>query len=158
MRLKVRVPKVEPDVYEMPETCPYGCGSEHFRPHGIQGERKPLRDFRYDEVVSYRHECVRCGRTFRVYPQGLSQGAQQSDRLRMMTVLLYVLGLSYGAVEDFTVGMGCGLSKTTVYNNVQAAGVAARRKLQSKVASGGDRSRRDVFESERGNGQSRSGS
>lgn len=139
MRLKVRVPKVEPDVYEMPETCPYGCGSEHFRPHGTKGERKPLRDFRYDEVVSYRHECVRCGRTFRVYPQGVSQGAQQSDRLRMMTVLLYVLGLSYGAVEDYTVGMGCGLSKTTVYNNVQAAGVAARRKLQSKVASGGER-------------------
>lgn len=139
MRLQVRVPKVEPDIYEMPETCPYECGSVHFRPHGIKGERKPLRDFRYDEVVSYRYQCVRCERTFRVYPKGVSKGAQQSDRLRAMTVVLYILGLSYGAVEDFIVAMGSSLGKTSVYNNVQAAGVAARTQLQSNVASGGKR-------------------
>lgn len=139
MRLKVRLPIVDPDAYEMPETCPYGCGGEHFRPHGLQGERKPLRDFKYDEVVSYRHQCVRCGRTFRLYPKGVSQGAQQSDRLRAMTVLLYLLGLSYGAVEDAIVAMGCSLSKTTVYNNVQAAGGVACTKLQSQVTSGGKR-------------------
>jgi len=26
MRLNVRFPQVEPKTYEMPETCPYGCG------------------------------------------------------------------------------------------------------------------------------------
>jgi transposase-like protein len=139
MRLKVRLPKVEPDVYEMPETCPYGCGSTHFRPHGLKGEPKAVRDIGYDQVVAYRYACVRCHRTFRVYPKGISKGAQQSQRLAAMTVLLYVLGLSYGAVEDATTALGCGVCKTTVYNNVQAAGGVARRQQRQSVHDGGQR-------------------
>ena len=139
MRLKVRFPKVDPNTYELPETCPYGCGGHTYRRHGVQGERKPLRDVGYAEVLSYRYRCEGCGRTFRVYPRGVSKGAQQSQRLKAMTVLLYVLGLSYGAVEDFVTALGCGVGKTTVYNNVQAAGAAARRQLQAQVAEGGKR-------------------
>jgi len=105
----------------------------------MKGERKALRDVGYDEVLSYRYTCEQCGRTFRVYPQGVSKGAQQSTRLRAMTVLLYVLGLSYGAVEDFLNALGSGVGKTTVYNNVQAAGQEARRKQQARVHHGGKR-------------------
>lgn len=65
MRLKIRLPKVEPEVYEMPETCPYGCGGTHFKRHGLQGERKAVRDIGYDHVVAYRYRCMRCHRTFR---------------------------------------------------------------------------------------------
>ncbi len=139
MRLKVRFPKVDPNRHELPDTCPYGCGGQAYRRHGTKGERKSLRDVGYDEVVSYRYTCEQCGRTFRVYPQGVSKGAQQSQRLRAMTVLLYVLGLSYGAVEDFVNALGCGVGKTTVYNNVQAAGEAARRQQQARVQQGGKR-------------------
>ena len=139
MRLNVRFPKVDPNKYELPETCPYGCGGQVYRRHGMKGERKSLRDVGYDEVLSYRYTCEQCGRTFRVYPQGVSKGAQQSQRLYAMTVLLYVLGLSYGAVEDFVNALGCGVSKTTVYNNVQAAGRAARRQQQARVHHGGKR-------------------
>ena len=106
MRIRVNLPRVEPDVYEMPETCPYGCGSQHYKPHGVQGEEKPLRDPQYTAVQSYRYTCVRCKHSFRVYPRGVSAGPQ-SDRLKGITVLLYVLGLSYGAVEDFTTALGC---------------------------------------------------
>jgi hypothetical protein len=49
--------------------------------------------------VAYRFRCLRCGATFRVYPCGVSCN-QQSDGLKALSVLLYVLGLSYGAVED----------------------------------------------------------
>lgn len=139
MRLNVRFPKVDLNTYELPESCPYGCGGHTYRRHGVQGERKLLRDVGYGEVLSYRYRCERCGRTFRVYPRGVSKGAQQSQRLKAMTVLLYVLGLSYGAVEDFVTALGCGVGKTTVYNNVQAAGEAARRQLQANVAEGGKR-------------------
>jgi transposase-like protein len=139
MRLRVRLPKIQPDKYVLPETCPYGCGGDSFGPHGVKGHKKAVRDIGYDEVVSYRYECLRCGQTFRVYPVGVSKGAQQSERLRAMTVLAYVLGMSYGAVEDFTVALGCGVSKTTVYNNVQAAGEVARRKQRERVAQGGQR-------------------
>ena len=84
MRLKARLPKVEPNAYTLPKTCPYGRGSEYFRAYGVKGERRPLRDIGYTEVVAYRHQCVRCGRTFRVYPQGVSKGAAQSERLRVV--------------------------------------------------------------------------
>lgn len=139
MRLQVRLPVVKPDVYELPATCPHGCGGQHYRRHGVPGERKLIRDLGYDVVTSYRYQCVRCGRTFRVYPQGVNAHTPQSERFRALTVLLYVLGLSYGAVEDFTVALGCGVSKTTVYNNVQAAGAGARKKLKTQVQEGGSR-------------------
>jgi transposase-like protein len=139
MRISVRLPKVKPGEYEGPEECVYaGCGGQHFKRHGQQGERKPLRDTRYEEVSSHRWKCLRCGRTFRVYPVGVSQ-AQQSDRLKAVSVLLYVLGLSYGAVTDFLEALGCAIGKTTVYRNVQAAGRVARLCQRVTVASGGKR-------------------
>jgi hypothetical protein len=59
--------------------------------------------------------------------------------LKGLTVLLYVLGLSYGAIEDFTTALGCGVGKTTAYNNVQAAGAQARKRHQQTVRRGGKR-------------------
>jgi transposase-like protein len=53
--------------------------------------------------------------------------------------LLYVLGLSYGAVEDFLFALGVAVSKTTVYNNVQEAGITSRSRQQATVAGGGKR-------------------
>jgi transposase-like protein len=109
-----------------------------FKAHGVKGEEKAIRDPSYERVKSYRYRCLRCGRTFRVYPRGVS-GAQQSDRLKAITVLLYALGLSYGAVEDFLSAFGVAVSKTTVYNNVQEAGITSRSCQQATVAGGGKR-------------------
>lgn len=139
MRIQVRLPRVETDQYEMPEACPHGCGGRYFQPHGRQGLRKQVRDTQVSEVLVYRYRCVNCGRTFRVYPKGVLKGAQQSARLKGMTVLLYVLGLSYGAIEDFTYALGCGIGKTMAYENVQAAGVVSRQQQKQQVQQGGQR-------------------
>ena len=139
MRIRVRLPKVEPDVFGYPEECPYkGCDGRFFKPHGVKGEEKAIRDLHHEQVTSYRYRCVRCNRTFRVYPKGVS-GAQQSDGLKAITVLMYALGLSYGAVEDFMTALGMAMSKTAVYYNVQEAGIASRSRQQAAVASGGKR-------------------
>jgi transposase-like protein len=139
MRIEVRLPKIVPDAYNELEECPKeGCNGRHFKPHSLKGEKKAVRDLQHQEVKSFRWRCLKCKRTFRVYPQGVS-GAQQSDRMKGMTVLLYVLGLSYGGVSDFTVAMGCAVSKTTVYNNVQEAGEKARKRQRSTVKGGGKR-------------------
>jgi hypothetical protein len=50
-------------------------------------------------VGAQRYLCLRCEGTFRVYPKGVSR-AQQSNALKAFSVLLSVLGLSYGAVSD----------------------------------------------------------
>ena len=134
MRIEVRLPKVEPDVYAKLKECPK-CGGRHFKPHGVPGERKAIRDLGYEAVKSYRQRCLRCGYKMRVYPRGVS-GAQQSDRLKGITVLLYVLGLSYGAVSDFVGALGCYVCKTTVYNNVQEAGKKARQRQRASVKKG----------------------
>jgi transposase-like protein len=139
MRIEVRLPRIEPERYDMPKRCPYEkCDGRHHKPYGLKGEEKAIRDLRHRGVLSYRRRCLKCGRRFRVYPQGVSS-AQQSKRLKAITVLLYVLGLSYGAVSDFTCALGCVVSKTAVYYNVQEAGEKARKHQHRTVKRGGKR-------------------
>lgn len=139
MRIEVRLPRIESKINREPEQCPYaGCEGKHFKVHGLKGERKVIRDLKHQEVKSYRWRCLKCKRKFRTYPPGVSN-AQQSDQLKAITVLLYVLGLSYGAVSDFVNALGCGVSKTAVYYNVQAAGERARKRQRSTVQRGGKR-------------------
>lgn len=133
MRIQVQLPQVNPEVGQEVDACPY-CGGEHFKLHGQQGYPKKVRDVHHQEVSSQRLKCMRCQRTFRVYPQGVS-GAEQSDRLKGMSVLLYVLGLSYGGVSDFLGAVGVFIGKTTVYDNVQSAGVASRQQGRSQGTS-----------------------
>lgn len=127
MRIKVQFPRVENTRPQIPESCPSGCGCQHFKKHGKEGQRELIRDTEHRVVASQRWRCMKCKRTFRTYPLGISQ-AQQSDRLKAMSVLLYVLGLSYGGVSDFLGALGVGIGKTTVYENAQAAGVMSRQR------------------------------
>ena len=119
MRLQLILPRVEPTVMRLPSVCPYqGCPGARFRHH--QEVDKALNDTVYAEVKVHRYQCLRCQRTFRVYPVGVSR-AQSSKRLRGLGVMLYLLGLSYGAVSLALEALGVYLSKTTVYEAVQAA-------------------------------------
>ena len=132
MRLRVSIPRVDPRVMEGPDVCPHDdCDGRYFKPHQ-QNCDKPLRDTKCDQVKAMRRECLRCGRTHRVYPKGVS-GAHHSDRLKGLSILLYLLGLSYGAVEDALGALGCFLSKTTVWRNVQAAGEKVRKLRQGQL-------------------------
>jgi hypothetical protein len=88
MRLYLLLPKVEPEKWEEPTRCVYpGCAGRRFRLH--QPVKKPLRDTIYQEVQVYRYQCLKCQRTFRVYPQGTSS-AQTSQRVKGLAVLLYL--------------------------------------------------------------------
>jgi len=79
---------------------------------------KALRDTVYQEVRVHRYQCLRCKRTFRVYPQGTTK-AQTSQRVKGLAVMLYLLGLSYGAVSLALEGLGVALCKSRVYDGVQ---------------------------------------
>src|ERR1700694_4543125 len=131
MDLSVRLPKVEPDSIQPPTTCPCWvgkrkqrrCTGRQFKLHQLACD-KPLRDLRHGHVQSQRFRCLTCQHTFRVYPRGVS-AAQQSSNLKALSVLLYVLGLSYQGVSDLLAALGQPVSKATIYNNVQAAGAQA---------------------------------
>ena len=141
MRLRVRIPNVEPELYQMPTECPYeGCHGTAFKQHQ-EGCPKSLRDSQHEQVEAKRYRCLRCGHTFRVYPKGVTR-AQQSDALKAFSVLLYLLGLSYGAVSDALGALGTLLSKplslgkSTVYRNLQASGQKARGLRQAWLQKG----------------------
>jgi transposase-like protein len=119
MRLHLLLSKVDPKEINEPAECVYvGCGSKRLHLH--QPVKKALRDTKHQQVEAHRYRCLKCGRTFRVYPKGVSQ-AQTSDRVKGLAVMLYLLGLSYGAVSLALESLEVPLSKTEVYNTVQAA-------------------------------------
>ena len=127
MHLNVRLPKVEPLTMPPPTHCPLQdrkhpkkrCPGTHFKEHQWNC-RKPLRDTQHTQVTARRYRCLKCNRTFRIYPTGVSH-LHQSETLKGLSVLLYILGLRYQGVSDLLDTLGFFLSKTTVYNNVQAA-------------------------------------
>jgi transposase-like protein len=80
---------------------------------------KKIVDAQHSEVRAWRCECKKCGHVFRVYPKGVSQ-KQISKRVNGMAVMLYILGLSYGAVEIVLNSLGMGIGKTSVFRAVQA--------------------------------------
>jgi transposase-like protein len=117
MRLNLILPKVEPNKFEIPKKCPKnGCQGMRFIPR--QEVSKKIVDAQHPEVTAWRYECCKCGHVFRVYPKGVNH-KQISKRVNGMAVMLYVLGLSYGAVEIVLNSLGMGIGKTSVYRTVQ---------------------------------------
>ena len=117
MRLNLILPKVEPTEYEFPKKCPRkGCPGMRFIPR--QEVSKKIVDAQHPAVTAWRCECKKCGHVFRVYPRGVSQ-KQISKRVNGMAVMMYILGLSYGAVEIVLNSLGMGIGKTSVYRAVQ---------------------------------------
>lgn len=137
MRLSLILPPVQPEVYPAEAACPYaGCGGRHVQ--HWQATPKPLRDTQFSEVVAHRYRRVRCGRTFRVYPQGVGPD-QTSARLKGVAVMFYVLGMSYGAVSTALGALGWPLSKVAAYYAVQEAGAAVAGLRRAAAARGGGR-------------------
>lgn len=127
MHISVRIPKLDPTSLQTPTRCPWKnpktkrqCPGTHFTLHQAHC-RKSVRDLRHAEVTAQRYACLKCHHTFRVYPQGVSH-AHFSASLKALCVLLYTLGLSYQGVVDLLEALSHPMSKTTVYNQVQAAG------------------------------------
>ena len=118
MRLNLLLPDVKPDQLQLPKQCAKReCKGKRFYPR--QAVEKKIIDGKYQKVQAWRYECASCGCTFRVYPQGV--GHQQiSHRVIGLAVMLYVLGLSYGAVALVLTALGVGIGKTSVYRAVQA--------------------------------------
>ena len=97
MRLRIVLPKVTPEAITVPTRCAYaGCGGSKL--YLRQAVAKPLRDTVYHEVQVHRYQCLKCKRTFRVYPEGANR-AQTSQRVKWLAVMLYLLGISYGATS-----------------------------------------------------------
>jgi len=134
MRLKLLLPDVNPDQWQLPKQCvKESCKGKRFYPR--QAVEKRIVDGKYQTVQAWRYECASCGCTFRVYPAGV--GPQPvSHRVLGLAVMLYVLGLSYGAVALVLAALGIGIGKTSIYRAVQAVAQKVPGMKQEKLLEG----------------------
>jgi hypothetical protein len=117
MQLCLVFEEIEPAAAALPAVCPVeSCGGTAFRLH--QQVVKPLRDPVYHTIVVGRYQCVGCGHTFRVYPQGVTH-AHTSQWIHKVAAALYLLGLSYGAVSSVLDVLKIYVCKSRVHAAVQ---------------------------------------
>jgi len=111
----LKLPEVKAEKGERPQKCPY-CSGEIFQRWGRV--KKPLHDHRITEVQVYRYRCCRCRRTFRDYPGGVDR-ADQSQRLRKLAALSWLLGLSYRGLAGLFAVFGVQISRMSAWRDVQ---------------------------------------
>jgi hypothetical protein len=134
MRLQLILPQVNATAFKKLSVCPHeDCQGRHVEHH--QEVDKPLKGAKYRAVAAHRYRCLRCQRTFRVCPLGVTR-AQTSQRVKGLAVMLYLLGLSYGAVALALEALGVYMCKSAVYEAIQAAAEKVPR-LKRNEAFGG---------------------
>jgi transposase-like protein len=111
----LKLPDVKRKREERPRACPY-CAGETFQRWGQVN--KPVKDVRVRNVKVYRYRCCQCKRTFRHYPEGNSR-ADQTERLRVLAILLWRLGLSHRASSLILSGLQVLVSHMLIWRAVQ---------------------------------------
>src|SRR3982751_344657 len=125
MKISLIVPAVNQAPAHRPRTCVY-CGRPLLHRHGTVS--KPIEDHKLGRVEATRYKCLSCKRTFRHYPQGVTNKTQ-SRRTVVLAALMYGLGLSCSAASHLLGALGAlgvGVSKMGVWRDAQEAGEALR--------------------------------
>lgn len=110
----LKLPEVKVSA-ERPSKCP-ACKGDILQRWG--GQVKWVRDPYVSEVLVYRYRCCRCRHTFRHYPSGVDQ-AQQTQRLRQLAGLCWVLGLSYRGIAAVFAVFRVGISRMSAWRDAQ---------------------------------------
>lgn len=122
----IQLPDYKTSPNRRPESCPY-CTSQILQRWGQAP--KNLQDIHQTYAEVHRYRCSECGRTFRHYPHGVDRSIQ-SQRLRQMAALAWVIGLSSRDVVEIFKPLGVELSRMTVWRE----GRALARQLQERDA------------------------
>ena len=111
----LQLPPVKQKTETLPNECPR-CRGETFQRWGKV--RKPVRDNRYRSVQVNRYLCCSCRRTFQYYPEGVDS-ADQTQRMRKLVALGWVLGMSLRGVVTFLSAFEVNISHMTVWRDLQ---------------------------------------
>ena len=112
----LHLPEVKYCQETRPSQCPY-CQGQTFQRWG--GAVKRVRDSKFREVWVYRYRCCHCRRTFRHYPVGVDR-ASQTQRMRALAAIGWMLGMSYRGLRVFLGAMGVELGRMSIWRDVQA--------------------------------------
>ena len=122
----LKLPDVKVAAENRPSRCP-ACKGDTFQRWG--GQVREVKDPHVQAVVVYRYRCCRCHHTFRHYPEGIDQ-AQQTQRLRALAALGWVLGLSYRGIETLFAAFGVEISRMSAWRDTQERAEQLKRKRQ----------------------------
>ena len=111
----LKLPEVKRKTKKRPKICP-NCQGQTFQ--GWGETIKPVRDSCYRTVKVKRYRCCHCHKTFRHYPAGVDR-ADQTQRLRKLAALCWVLGLSLRGVCSVFEAFGISLSHMSVWRDIQ---------------------------------------
>jgi transposase-like protein len=126
----LKLPNVKRKTELRPSQCPY-CEGETFQRWGQV--RKPVKDVHVRQVQVYRYKCCHCQRTFRHYPEGNTR-ADQTERLRLLVVVMWSLGLSHRSASLILSGLKVKLSHMTSWRNIQGeAQIQKKRRFWKPV-------------------------
>jgi transposase-like protein len=109
----LKLPDVKSQAEDRPAGCP-SCKGEVFQRWG--GQTRRVRDPQVKAVQIYRYRCCGCRHTFRHYPAGIDQ-AQQSQRLRKLAALCWVLGLSYRGIAAVFAVFGVAIGRMSAWRD-----------------------------------------
>ena len=111
----LHLPEVKEKTESRPSRCPY-CRGEIFQRWG--GSEREVRDPQVHRVRVYRYRCNRCRRSFRHNPQGIDR-AQQTQRMKALVAISWLLGLSYRGLSGLLAAFGITISRMTGWRDVQ---------------------------------------
>lgn len=122
----LQLPDVKRKTDSRPTKCRHCQGSTFQRWGKVS---KPVRDNRYRRVQVYRYRCCHCRRTFRHYPAGIDR-ADQTQRLRKLVAIFWVLGLSLRGVKVALAAFNIELCHMTVWRDLDEAAREVARQRQ----------------------------
>lgn len=114
-----KLPSVESGL-KLDRHCPH-CRRNNGRIHSGISHRR-ISDLRACSIRQRRMKCPWCGTTWTLRSEGVGHGRQRSDKLRGIGVILYMLGLSYRAVEQFLPCLDCRGSSSSIERDVAEMG------------------------------------
>ena len=128
MKAALVFPEVAAETPQRPSVCAR-CGRKGMVRHRVW--RRPLVDLRVPEVRLVQYQCPECGASVTVPPPGVKPKCRQSCRTKVLSVVLWGLGISYARVAWLLTGLKLPISDVGVLKNVRALGeVALARQRQ----------------------------
>ena len=123
----LRLPEVNAAAEKRPGGCPK-CGCPILQRWG--SVVKPLIDPKLTYALIYRYRCTQCRKTFRHYPQGITE-ADQTDRMRFLCALIWKTGASLRGTTGLLGVWQRAVCHMTVWRDIQWA--ALRRPAKERV-------------------------
>lgn len=120
----LKLPDVKAKAENRPRHCP-SCKGDLLQRWGSR--TRQVRDPHLRTVRVSRYRCCRCRHTFRHYPAGVDQ-AQQTQRLRKLAALCWILGLSYRGIGVVFAVFGVDISRMSAWRDAQELDGQLKRK------------------------------